>query len=34
MVRMGTDYVFSTKGLVQHPNYARWVAAMADAATF
>lgn len=29
----GTDYVFNTKGLVQHPNYARWVEAMAVAAT-
>jgi hypothetical protein len=28
----GTDYVFNTKGLVQHPNYARWVEAMAQAA--
>lgn len=28
----GTDYVFNTKGLVQHPNYARWVDAMARAA--
>jgi len=28
----GTQYVFGTKGLVQHPNYSRWVAAMvADA---
>jgi hypothetical protein len=29
----GTDYVFNTKGLVQHPNYARWVDAMAQQAT-
>jgi sirohydrochlorin ferrochelatase len=28
----GTNYVFNTKGLVQHPNYARWVAAMAETA--
>jgi len=28
----GTNYVFNTKGLVQHPNYARWVDAMAEAA--
>lgn len=25
----GTRYVFNTKGLVQHPNYARWVEAVA-----
>lgn len=29
----GTRYVFNTKGLVQHPNYARWVDAMAREAT-
>lgn len=29
----GTDYVFNTKGLVQHPNYARWVDAMAATAS-
>ena len=29
----GTDYVFNTKGLVQHPNYARWVEAMAETAS-
>lgn len=26
----GTDYVFNTKGLVQHPDYARWVRAMVE----
>ena len=29
----GTDYAFNEKGLVQHPNYARWVAAMVEEAT-